>query len=48
MLFFCKSGHPVVTPDQFLDFIGHLLPQEPPLSLVNLGVGMVVFHKVAR
>ena len=25
-LFFCGSGHPVVTPDQFLDFVGHLLP----------------------
>ena len=28
-LFFCRSGHPAVTPDQFLDFVGHLLPQEP-------------------
>ena len=26
MPFFCRSGHPVVTPDQFLDFVGHLLP----------------------
>ena len=26
MPFFCWSGHPVVTVDQFLDFIGHLLP----------------------
>ena len=24
MPFFCRSGHPVVTADQFLDFIGHL------------------------
>ena len=24
MPFFCTSGHPVVTPDQFLDFVGHL------------------------
>ena len=30
--FFCRSGHPVVTPDQFLDFVGHLLPQEPYLD----------------
>ena len=30
---FCRSGHPVVTPDQFLDFVGHLLPQEPFLDL---------------
>ena len=29
MPYFCRSGHPVVTPDQFLDFVGHLLPQEP-------------------
>ena len=33
MPFFCRSGHPVVTPDQFLDFVGHLLPQEPFLDL---------------
>ena len=26
MPFFCRSGHPVVTPDQFLDFVGHILP----------------------
>ena len=26
MSFFCRSGHPVVTSDQFLDFVGHLLP----------------------
>ena len=31
MPFFCRSGHLVVTPDQFLDFVGHLLPQEPYL-----------------
>ena len=29
MPFFCRSGHPVVTVDQFLGFVGHLLPQEP-------------------
>ena len=28
MPFFCRSGHPVVTPNQFLGFVGHLLPQE--------------------
>ena len=33
MSFFCRSGHPVVTPDQFLDFVGHLLLQEPLLGL---------------
>ena len=34
--FFCRSGHPVVTPDQFLGFIGHLLPQEPYLDLPRI------------
>ena len=34
--FFCRSGHPVVTPDQFLDFVGHLLPQEPYLDLPKI------------
>ena len=33
---FCRSGHPVVTPDQFLDFVGHLLPQEPYLDLPKI------------
>ena len=34
MLFFlCRSGRPAVTPDQFLDFVGHLLLQEPFLDL---------------
>ena len=33
MPFFCMSGHPVVTTDQFLEFVGHLLPQEPQLDL---------------
>ena len=33
MPFFCRSGHPVVTADQFLDFVGHLLPQEPQFDL---------------
>ena len=36
MPFFCRSGHPVVTPDQFLGFIGHLLPQEPYLDLPRI------------
>ena len=36
MPFFCRSGHPVVTPDQFLDFVGHLLPQEPYLDLPKI------------
>ena len=36
VLFFCRSGHPVVTPDQFLDFVGHLLPQEPFLDLPRI------------
>ena len=34
--FFCRSGHPVVTTDQFLGFIGHLLPQEPNLDLPRI------------
>ena len=33
MPFFCRSGHPVVSAGQFLDFVGHLLPQEPHLDL---------------
>ena len=46
MPFFCRSGHPVVTPDQFLDFVGHLLPQEPHLGLpVITGRDL---HEVAR
>ena len=35
MPFFCWSGHPVVSPDQFLDFVGHLLPQEPYLPRIT-------------
>ena len=46
MPFFCRSGHPVVTPDQFLDFVGHLLPQEPYLDLPRItGRGL---QEVAR
>ena len=36
MPFFCRSGHPVVTPDQFLEFVGHLLPQEAYLDLPRI------------
>ena len=36
MPFFCRSGHPVVNPDQFLDYGGHLLPQEPYLDLPKI------------
>ena len=35
-LFFCRSGLPVVTPAQFLDVVGHLLPQEPFLDLPRI------------
>ena len=35
MLFFCRSGHSVVTVDQFLDLVGHLLPQEPYFGLLR-------------
>ena len=34
--FFCRSGHPVGTPYQFLDFVGHLLAQEPYLDLPRI------------
>ena len=34
--FFFWSGHPVVTHDQFLDFLGHLLPQEPQFDLPRI------------
>ena len=36
MHFFCRSGHPVVTSDQFLEFVGHLLPQEPQFDLPRI------------
>ena len=36
MPFFCRSGHPVISPDQFLDFVGHLLPQETYLDLPRI------------
>ena len=28
MPYFCRSGHPQVSAEQFLDFIGHFLPQD--------------------
>ena len=31
MPYFCRSGHPVVTIDQFLDFVDPFLPQERDL-----------------
>ena len=34
--FFCRSGHPVVTPELFLDYVGHLLPEEPSLDLPRI------------
>ena len=36
MPFFCRYGHPVTSPDQFLDFVGHLLPQEPYLDFPRI------------
>ena len=36
MPYFCRSGHPVVSPEQFLDFIGHFLPQENVLDLPRI------------
>ena len=36
MPFFCRTGHPVATPEQFLDFVGRLLPQEPYLDLPRI------------
>ena len=35
-LFFCRSGHPVVSVYQFLHLVGHLLPQEPSLELPRI------------
>ena len=36
MPYFCRSGHPHVSSDQFLDFIGHFLPQENLLDLPRI------------
>ena len=33
MPYSCRSGHPEVSAGQFLDFIGHFLPQENYLDL---------------
>ena len=33
MPYFCRSGHPVVTVDQFLDFVDPFFPQEPVQDL---------------
>ena len=44
--FFCRSGHPVATADQFLEFVGHLLPQEPQFDLP--GITGRDFQEVAR
>ena len=35
-LFFCRSGHPVVSVDQFLHFVGHILLQEATLELPRI------------
>ena len=36
MPYFCRSGHPEVSAEQFLDFIGHFLPQEDYLDLPRI------------
>ncbi len=36
MPYFCRSGHPQVSVDQFLGFIGHFLPQEDFLDLPRI------------
>ena len=36
MHYFCRSGHPVVTVDQFLEFVEPFLPQEPVLDLPRI------------
>ena len=36
MPYFCRSGHPEVSAEQFLDFIGHFLPQENLLDLPRI------------
>ena len=36
MPFFCRSGHPLVTVDQFLSFVGPFLPQEDVLELPRI------------
>ena len=34
--YFCRSGHPEVSSDQFLGFIGHFLPQQGCLDLPRI------------
>ena len=36
MPYFCRSGHPEVSSDRFLGFIGHFLPQENFLDLPRI------------
>ena len=36
MPYFCRSGHPEVSAEQFLGFIGHLLPQANFLDLPRI------------
>ena len=36
MPYFCRSGHPEVSAEQFLGFIGHFLPQENLLDLPRI------------
>ena len=36
MPYFCRSGHPEVSAEQFLGFIGHFLPQENFLDLPRI------------
>ena len=36
MPYFCRSGHPEVSSDRFLDFIGHFLPQQNFLDLPRI------------
>ena len=36
MPYFCRSGHPEVSPEQFVDFIGHFLPEETYLDLPRI------------
>ena len=36
MPYFCRSGHPQVSVDQFLGFIGHFLPQDDFLDLPRI------------
>ena len=36
MPYFCRSGHPQVSVEQFLDYIGHFLPQQNFLDLPRI------------